>query len=193
MKNKSLMVLMSFVTLLLTACSTSSDPAPGVYQNVDDALSRMGGNAVQTEDGDWIPKSYNTKIKPIIGSRQNDARVVMNTGKVLKIWVSPYKQSSTLIASHDVYAIVEKPNFITGEMVPTGKKVSSVVSCQGDYPFVFKDRHLETVSAQSRFKNSNIKHYVDNTYKAENNSKYYDKKRHENDSRYNDTIKNYIK
>lgn len=142
---------------------------------------------------EWKTKSYETKIKPYIGTRQNDAKVVMDMGRVLKVWVAPYTQSRTLIAAHDIYAIVQKPKFILGEMVPSGKRTGGLTTCNKDFPFVFKDRHIESIKTGDRFKSGTIKKYVNNVYKAQNNPSHYDKKRKSANKRYDKTIADYIK
>jgi len=172
--------------IFINGCANKTGPT--LHGSVDEALATY-----KKQDENWNIKPYQMKIKPIIGSRQNDARVIVDTGKVLKIWVAPYKQVRTLIAAHDVYTMVEKPSFIVGEMVPSGHKNDGLVTCQGDYPFVFKDRHLETVKPQDRFKNENIKSYVNNVYKVQQEPSRYEEQRKKNSSKYDSVIKDYIK
>lgn len=179
--------LLAALMLLITGC-TGKEPGPGVHGSVSDALSSN-----MNENGEWDTTAYQTRIKPYIGTRQNDAKVIIDTGRVLKIWVAPYKQARTLIAAHDVYSMVQKPEFIVGEMVPSGRKKEGLTTCNNDFPFTFKDRHLETVGSKDRFKDENINSYVNNVYKAKSNPSHYDKKRQEANSRYDETIKNYIK
>lgn len=169
-------------TVLFSGCAAKHKS--GVYGDVNDALGQQS---------EWQTKPYQSKIKPYIGTRQNDAKVVLDHGKVLKVWIAPYKQARTLIAAHDIYTIVEKPQFIMGEMVPSRQRTGGAITCNDDYPFVFKDRHLENVNPEDRFKDNNIKEYVNNVYKAQGKPGVYDKKRAEANKRYNDAIKDYIK
>jgi len=60
------------------------------------------------------------RLKPVIGSRNNDARTVVDMGTLLKIWVAPYKgRNGVLTSSHDIYAWARMPDFVVGEEVPT--------------------------------------------------------------------------
>ena len=188
MGNKIIKTVFLIVLMLLISGCAGNQPSPGVYGSVSDALaSNMG------ESGEWKTNAYQTRIKPYIGTRQNDAKVIIDTGRVLKIWVAPYKQARTLIAAHDIYSMVQKPQFIVGEMVPSGRKKEGLTTCSNDFPFTFKDRHLETVSPKDRYKDENINRYVNNVYKAKKDLSYYDRKRKEANSRYDKTIRDYIK
>lgn len=84
------------------------------------------------------------RLKPIIGSRNNDARTVVDMGTLLKIWVAPYKsRNGVLTASHDIYAWARMPDFIVGEEVPTIS--SSVDKGSG---LIFNNKLPATFSSQ---------------------------------------------
>ena len=118
----------------------ASNAGPGVYGSVDQALASCNSG----DNERWETNGYRTGIKPIVGTRQRDAQVVIDTGKVLKIWVAPYTQGNTLIAAHDIYTMVEQPHFVVGEMVPVAKGKGR--SCDAGIPVSIKDKYLDTVS-----------------------------------------------
>ena len=112
-------------------------------------------------------KPYQMKNKIIVGSRQDDAKVVYSVGKILKVWVAPYTQGGTLIASHDNYVVVEKPHFLVGESVDrAGSRPNGAVSPTNNFPYVYRDYELDRTNRKSRFSDKNIKHYNNNIYRS---------------------------
>jgi len=112
-------------------------------------------------------KPYQMKNKIIVGSRQDDAKVVYSIGKILKVWIAPYNQGGTLIASHDNYVVVEKPHFLVGESVDrAGSKPNSAVSPTNNFPYVYRDYELDRSSKKDRFSDRNIKKYNNNIYRS---------------------------
>jgi hypothetical protein len=108
----------------------------------------------------------NNKI--IVGSRQDDAKVVYSVGKILKVWIAPYTQGGTLIASHDNYVVVEKPRFIVGESVDrAGTKPNSTISPTNNFPYIYRDYELDRTSKKDRFSDKNIKKYNNNIYRSQ--------------------------
>lgn len=107
MLNKTLITLTaSLVALSLFSGCSSKEPTP---------------NSQASQDGKmdfYEPSKF--RLKPVIGSRNDDARTVVDMGTLLKIWVAPYKgRNGVLTASHDIYAWAKMPDFVVGEEVPT--------------------------------------------------------------------------
>jgi hypothetical protein len=112
-------------------------------------------------------KPYQMNNKIIVGSRQNDARVVYSIGKIAKVWIAPYAQGGTMIASHDNYVVVEKPHFLAGESIDrSGTKPNGAVSPTNNFPFVYRDSELDRTSNVNRFSDENIKKYNNNIYSS---------------------------
>jgi hypothetical protein len=149
-------LLTATVLLVLNGCTASNGPCAA------DAFDK-NRNFQRTSDCDTKPYQMNNKI--IVGSRQDDARVVYSTGKILKTWIAPYHQGGTLIASHDIYVVVEKPGFLAGESVGRNSgDPSGAVTPTGDFPFVYRDNELDRTTRDERFTNENIKRYNNNIY-----------------------------
>lgn len=112
-------------------------------------------------------KAYQMKNKLLVGSRQDDARVVYDIGKILKVWISPYYQAGTLIAGHDNYVVVKKPSFIVGQSVQKeGTRPNGLVTPTGDFPFVLRGSELDRNRGGYRFSNKNIKRFNNDVYKV---------------------------
>lgn len=135
-------------------------------------------------------KPYYLRFKPIVGSRQNDSKVVVDMGKVLKIWVAPYKSKGTMISSHDIYTWVQKPGFIVGEDIPNKNAHTGLTNAAGTLPFIFSEGDIDTSKGLT---NNVLKKYVNNVYKAQNNPSYTKKRIDTAKSRFDDTIKQYLK
>lgn len=141
MDKKVLESIVALCTLImLSGCSVSGGQAFG---SLDDALA-----SAERNNGQVRLVGAQSRIKTIVGTKQEDAKVIVNSGKVLKVMVFPYKQSRTLITAHDVYTMVETPSFIVGEMVPSGRTAKQSVACEVDNPYVVKDKYLQTVTPE---------------------------------------------
>jgi hypothetical protein len=113
-----------------------------------------GKQGKETPPPDTIPPKLS--ITPIIGSQQDDAKVVRDFGVVLKMWVAPYEDTNgNLIASHDVYVVARPPRWIGAETLP--QKASGLRNPSGKLPFVVRP---ETVDASSDFANEEIKTFL---------------------------------
>jgi hypothetical protein len=132
---------------------------------------------------------YYLKFKPIVGSRQDDAKVVVDMGKVLKVWIAPYKSKGTMIAAHDIYTWVQKPDFIVGEALPSKNTHSGLTNVTGKFPFVFNEGDIDTSKG---FTNKALKKYVNNVYKAQASQEYVEDRATKADEKYGDLIKDYL-
>jgi hypothetical protein len=146
------------IALSLVGCTNNKDIC------VADAYDRS-----ITPDSTCQTKGYNMKNKIIVGSRQDDARVVYSVGKILKTWIAPYHQGGTLIAAHDNYIVVEKPHFLVGESVQReGTRPNGVVTPANHFPTVYRDYELDRSKKRNRFSNKNIKRFNNNIYRDTN-------------------------
>jgi len=134
---------------------------------------------------------YQMKITPIVGSHQNDSKVIVDTGVVLKIWIAPYKIKNTLIAGHDVYTWARKPNFIVGEDMPKyNSKQTSLITANGQFPNLFKQQDINNYK---ELQDKTVKKYVNNIYKVKaGDSKYLNKKTKE-EMKQNSAILEYLR
>lgn len=150
-----------------------------------------GDKSVENNTPQTQLNPYQFKFKPIVGSRQDDAKVVVNMGKVQKIWVAPYKTGATMIASHDVYTWVEKPDFVVGEAVPDTRAREGVITPMDTVPFAFKSREFEKNSKPMN--DMEVRKYVNNVYKTDNDPSLIVKKNDEADDEFDSTISDYLK
>ena len=181
---------LSFVVLLLVNGCAKPKPKCQTYDTLDDALGSE--KRVIKKDSLASLNPYQLKIKPIVGSRQDDSKVVIDAGKVLKVWIAPYKSGMTVIAAHDLYSMVQKPQFIIGEMVPTNSKKGGIVTVSDDFPFAFRDEELDRVPKQRKFSNPSMKKYYNNVYKAQADNSVVKRRNNEASREFDSAIKNFL-
>jgi len=133
-------------------------------------------------------KPYELKITPIVGTRQDDEKVVMDMGKVMKIWIAPYKNNGVLVSSHDNFVVAKKPEFVIGEKVPQ-KNWSSMHTPINRIPFVFRNADLDKATKLGK---EEIVKYNNNIYKEENNPKIAEQ-RVEKSNKYDKQIIDFLK
>ena len=168
--------------LLFSGCKVKK---PGNYSKLDNALGIL-----KSSKTDYTKtKPYYLRFKPIVGSRQNDSKVVVDMGKVLKIWVAPYKVKGTMVASHDIYTWVQKPGFIVGESIPKKGRHTGLTNASGNLPFIFNEGDIDTSNGMT---NKALKKYVNNVYKAQNDDTYVKKRINKTKSKFDATIKEYL-
>lgn len=126
-------------------------------------------------------------IKPIIGTRQDDAKIVMDMGKIMKIWIAPYKNGGTLVSSHDNYVVAKEPDFVIGESVPK-KNWRSMKTPTNPIPFLFRDEDLDTATQINK---EEIVKFNNVVYKQENNVKTA-VKRLDKSNKYDEQIKKFL-
>ena len=152
-------------TGLILICSTlfkngCSSKQVGCFEKDSD------GNCIsQMKDRKEIhTKPYQLKITPIVGSRQDDAKVIMNMGKVLKIWIAAYKDKGTFVSSHDNFVIAKEADFVVGENIPQ-KNWKSMKTPINPIPFLFRDADLDKANTIG---SKEIVKYNNNIYTQEN-------------------------
>lgn len=114
-------------------------------------------------------EAYVSKYKPIIGSRNNDVRTILDMGMAVKVWVAPYKdQYGVLVAGHDIYVWLERPDFIPGTSVPQIDGDNKGIPNQvGKIPFTLSPEEID----RSDLKNdATIQKYVNETYDSSSGS-----------------------
>lgn len=164
------------ITLFLTGCSDKN-------------------NQVKTSL-DLVPiekelKPYKFKYSPIIGSRHKDARVVIDTGVILKALINTYQigKGKLLIPSHDVYVRVKAADFIPQYSVPPShrKRTGMITNNNNKIPFMLSNQEVDRSSFRS---NESIKNYVNSVY--EKDSKENEKKILDESTKFDKTIKDFI-
>ena len=136
------------LVLLSTGCSSNKpEPTPELISRKD----------VHT-------KPYELKITPIIGSRQDDAKVIMDMGKIMKIWIAPYKNEGVFVSSHDNYVVAKEADFVLGETVPQ-KNWKAMKTPTNNIPFQFRDADLDQ---SSKLEEEEIVKYNNNVYEQQN-------------------------
>lgn len=129
-KKTQQLILLGVSSLFIIGCAGKQEQTPPQ-------------NSSQGEPKQAYYEASKFRLKPIIGSRNDDARTVVDMGTLLKIWVAPYKgRNGVLTASHDAYAWAKMPDFIVGEEVPT---TPSVENSSG---MVFNNRLPASLSAE---------------------------------------------
>ena len=119
-------------------------------------------------------KPYQFRLKPQIGSRQEDARTIVDMGVVLKISVNSYKnRSGNLIGGHDIYIWGKKPDFIPTTTLP--KRTSyGMITSNKKLPFYLSNDGLDQADIK---KDETIRAYTNELYKVQKEKKLVKKKR----------------
>jgi len=156
-RNSIVIAVSIFTVLILSGCTISSPSAPNtknqklVKQKVEKTEARTIGIPMHDP--------YEFRMKPIIGSRNLDARTSVDMGVVLKIWVAPYKsRSGFLTSSHDLYIWGRRPDFITGEELPQGIRKNRGLLYRGKIPFVLTDSEIDRSNIQN---DKNIQNFIE--------------------------------
>jgi hypothetical protein len=171
-------ILLGLGVFILTGCASKKEV------NIRDIVDNT-----KKETDTVVLTPYQMKITPIVSSHQNDAKVIVDEGVVLKIWIAPYKVKNTLIAGHDVYTWAKKPHFIVGEDMPKyNSKQTSLFTANGQVPFLLKTEELDT---SKELPNKKIKKYVNTLYKVRAGKAIYLKKKAE-ENHYDKAIQAYL-
>lgn len=137
------------IMVFFSGCASSKQPeAKKIIKNT------------QMEIGVPMHDPYKYRLKPIIGSRNNDARTIVDNGVPLKIWISPYKtREGVLIASHDIYIWGKRPDFITGEELPVGFKKNRGLNYRDKVPFTLSPEEMDRADIKN---DENIQTFIEN-------------------------------
>lgn len=140
-------IISTLSIFLFIGCSSKDEPKP---------------NEVVKKD--MHTKPYELKITPVIGSRQDDAKVIRDMGKILKVWVAPYKNKGTFVSAHDNFVVAREADFIIGESIPQSNW-KSIKTPINNIPFVFRDADLDQ---KQNIDEETIVKYNNNVYKQQN-------------------------
>jgi len=176
--------------LIFSGCSTKKpQPKQTTYlKNIDYIVKKQQEKNLKEQ---LSTKSYHFMVKPIIGSEQDDSKVVVDMGKILKVWVAPYVYNGTLIASHDIYTWVQAPHFIAGESIGNSQPhSSSLITPNENYPLIY--RPSEVYSTQAKFTNNELKKYVNKKYEIEKHHEKGLKQLQKQNNKYDTLIKQYL-
>jgi len=187
MKNTAINIALITGIMLFSGCA-SKQPSCGIYNKIENFNKANTEKAIKAR---LDSKPYQLKIKPIVETRQNDAKVVVNMGKILKVWIAPYKIKGTLIAGHDIYTWVQKPDFIVGETISDPRDKKGLVTPIGSFPFIFRDSEID--AENGKINNKTLRNYVNNVYKAEKDNGLIIKKNNEAEKKFDSVIKEYLK
>jgi hypothetical protein len=176
--------------ILLSGCASKQpDKQEGYLKNIDYIVKAEKQKRIKEEIN---AKSYHFMVKPIVNSEQDDSKVIVDMGKILKVWIAPYIIKGTLISGHSTYTWVEAPKFVAGESVGKGSlSDSSLITPNGNYPIVY--RPDEVYTTQAHFTNKELKKYVNKKYQVEANPEKTLKKIDKQNNKYNKLIKKYLK
>jgi hypothetical protein len=107
------------------------------------------------------------RYKPIIGTRQDDTKVMVDMGKFAKIWVKSYRNKNrTFVASHDIITMIKAPGFIVGEDLPRSSKETIRRSNSGT-TFAYRSSDINHNSSEFRkLTPSDVKEFSNNYNKA---------------------------
>lgn len=134
------------------------------------------------------------RYKPVINTRQEDTKVMIDMGKFAKIWIKNYRnENKTFVASHDIITMIEAPGFIAGEDIPNSKRRVNKQTYGGS---TFSYRSSDIVHNSSiedyELKTSEVKDYVNNYKVAEKFKKLPENKEKEKE-KYEKEIEEYLK
>lgn len=184
MRFKTILVF-STVAMLFTACSNT----PGCAQPDGTGECQQRTQKDKNYDDSDL-KTAAFPYKPIIGTRNNDAKTVVDQGVVLKVYIATYKDSHhDLVASHDKYVWAKKPQFIVGLEQPEVRKRTGMMTSAGKVPFVFGAGEID---ASSITDNSKIRDYVKAVDSSEIKATQALSNINTADEKFDKTIKNYI-
>ena len=161
-----------FIVILLFSGCAKKEPTPTIIKKV-----------IIHKD-----KPYKFNYTPIIGTQTPDDKVIVDMGKVARVWINSYKtKSGELIASHDIYVWTKKPDFIVGTKLPI-RSNRGLLNPLRKMPFMLSKDTLN----RENFSDKNIKAYVNNIYKLKN-SRTATKTRVNKSSKFDNSIKQYLK
>jgi len=118
-------------------------------------------------------KPYQFKLKPQIGTRQEDARTVVDMGVVLKISINSYKnRNNDLIGGHDIFVWGRKPDFIPSTNLPK-RSSYNVITSNKKLPFYLSNDGLDNADLS---KDETIRKFTNELYKMEKSKELANKK-----------------
>jgi len=134
------------------------------------------------------------RYQPVIGTKQDDTKVMIDMGQWAKIWIKNYKnKNQTFVASHSIVTKVREPEFIAGEQIPRSRR-DATYNTYGSNSFAFRSTDLNYgSSADGSYGKSDqeIKEYVNNYEYSKHTERLAPQKR-EDVVKYDKAIADYI-
>jgi hypothetical protein len=170
---KSILILLPISIFMISGCSSRSEnPIPN--------------DEIYGSRSEIHTKPYELKITPIVGSRQDDSKVIRDMGKILKVWIAPYKNKETFVSAHDNFVVAKEPDFVVGETVPQ-RNWKAMKTPVNNVPFMFRSADMDTELNQET-----IVKYNNNVYKQQNNPDEAVNKINKADTEFDNEIKKFI-
>jgi len=182
--NTKLLLIIPIITLLFSACSVKR-----IHTTMDNVDNTQRLQRVTRTN------NYNHfRYKPVIGTRQDDTKVLIDMGQFAKIWIKNFKNgNNSFTASHDVIIKIREPDFIAGEEVPRHRR-RTVKRTYGSHSFSYRSSDLlhnnSSINTQD-VKTKDIKKYLNNYAKAKKEKKL-DTKKQQQMSEYDKKLKEYL-
>lgn len=181
-------VLVLGIGLLFLGCATKQPEKNAYLKNIEYIVQKQKEKRLKEE---LSTKSYHFMVKPIVGSEQDDSKVIVDMGKILKVWIAPYVVKGTLIAAHYTYTWVQPPHFIPGESVGRGSYTdASLLTPQGNYPIIYRPTELD--NGNPKFTNEELKEYVNKKYQIDKHPEEGLRKLDYKNNKYDKLIKEYL-
>lgn len=175
------------IALIFAGCATKQPSCSIPGGSCEPARSHVKEDIDQGDDNLKIPAF---PYSPMIGTRNNDAKTVVYTGVVLKVYLATYKDSKkTLVAAHDRYVWAKEPDFIIGAEKPDMRKRTGLMTPAGKVPFAFGGGEIDSTSIQN---NEKIKQYVDAVTESDKRDTAAFENLQSADDRFDKAIKNYV-
>ena len=163
-KSAWFMLSIGMAVILLSGCATNNQnlTTNSYLKNINYIIQKQKEKRIKEE---LNTESYHFMVTPIVGSEQDDSKVIVDMGKILKVWIAPYVVGGTLIAAHSIYTWVQAPHFIAGESVGRGSPTdASLLTPSGNYPVIYRPDEL--YYKKPTFSNKELKEYVNKKYEV---------------------------
>lgn len=183
MKINKFILINLFIVILFSGCATKKIKTK-VIEVENPRVSQM--NATNN------PNQF--RYKPVINTRQEDTKVMIDMGKFAKIWIKNYRnENKTFVASHDIITMIEAPGFIAGEDIPNSKRRVNQ-NTYGGSGFSYRSSDIMHNSSIEEYelKTEEVKDYVNNYKVAEKYKKLPESKNKEL-KKYEEGIEEYLK
>lgn len=138
-------------------------------------------------------KADSFRFQPVIGTRQEDTKVMIDMGKFAKIWIKNYRnKNQTFVASHDIVTMIKAPGFIAGEEIDFEKR-DVVKKTYGGNTFSYRSSDIvsQTSADDTNLKDEQIKEFVNNYQETKKYGKLPDAKSEKLD-KYNKAISEFL-
>lgn len=164
-KRFSVLTALILAGFSISGCSSKHPAYPNPDSDIKQQIEKNKFSASQKFEGQQV-LPYQQRVSLMVESRSNESKVVVNAGKVLKIFIAPYKRRGTLIAGHDIYTYVEKPGFVVGNSVPP-RSTDGLITPNGSLPFYVDRSKLNIDADRAEMTNREVKDFNNNLYKRE--------------------------